>query len=66
MHRGDDGSDTKPVLLLLADISGYTRFMLSHGTALRHSQTIISELLEALLRRIDVPLRLASVEAAPS
>jgi arsenite methyltransferase len=56
-----DGS-TRPVLLLLADISGYTRFMVEHDTALRHSQTIIGELLESLIRQIDVPLRISAVE----
>jgi arsenite methyltransferase len=56
-----DGS-TQPVLLLLADISGYTQFMVEHDTALRHSQTIIGELLESLIRQIDVPLRLSAVE----
>lgn len=53
---------TQPLLLMLADISGYTKFMVEHDTALRHSQTIIGELLECLIRQIDVPLRLSAVE----
>jgi arsenite methyltransferase len=53
---------TQPVLLLLADISGYTRFMVQHDKALRHSQTIVSELLESLIKKVDVPLRVSAVE----
>lgn len=56
-----DGT-TQPVLLLLADISGYTQFMVEHDTALRHSQTIIGELLESLIAQVDVPLRISAVE----
>ena len=56
-----DGT-TQPVLLMLADISGYTQFMVEHDAALRHSQTIIGELLESLIRQVDVPLRISAVE----
>lgn len=53
----------KSVLLVLADLSGYTRFMTTHDdTSLRHSQTIIGELMETLLRQVDVPLIVANVE----
>ena len=41
-------STTQPVLLMLVDISGYTRFMVEHEKEVRHSQTIIGELLESL------------------
>ncbi len=34
-------SEAQPVLLMLVDISGYTRFMVSHDRELRHSQMII-------------------------
>jgi arsenite methyltransferase len=53
---------TQPVLLMLADISGYTQFMVQHDKALRHSQTIVGELLESLIRQVDVPLRISAVE----
>jgi arsenite methyltransferase len=62
MRPGDRDPDATPVLMMLVDISGYTRFMLSHEKELRHSQTIIGELLESLLQQVDVPLRLAGVE----
>ena len=53
---------TQPVLLMLVDISGYTRFMVEHEKELRHSQTIISELLKSLIEQVDVPLRISSIE----
>lgn len=55
-------STTRPVLLMLVDISGYTRFMVEHDKELRHSQTIIGELLEELIRQVDVPLRISAIE----
>jgi hypothetical protein len=53
---------TRPVLLLLVDISGYTKFMVEHDKELRHSQTIVGELLESLIDQVDVPLRISSIE----
>jgi 2-polyprenyl-3-methyl-5-hydroxy-6-metoxy-1,4-benzoquinol methylase len=53
---------TQPVLLLLVDISGYTRFMLQHEKELRHSETIVRELLESLILQVDVPLRISRIE----
>ena len=52
----------QPVLLMLVDISGYTKFMVSHQTEVRHSQMIIGELLESLMHQVDVPLRISSIE----
>lgn len=51
-----------PVVLLIADISGYTDFMLSHSKAVAHSQMIVKELIETLIREIDVPLKLVELE----
>jgi arsenite methyltransferase len=50
------------VLLLLVDISGYTKFMVAHEAELRHSQTIIGELLNSLVKQVDVPLRISAIE----
>lgn len=55
-------NQTQPVLLVLVDISGYTRFMVSHDKELRHSQTIVTELLTSLMRQVDVPLQIAAIE----
>lgn len=52
----------EPVILVLADISGYTRYMTANATALAHSQLIITELFNAILREVELPLAVAEVE----
>src|SRR5712692_8895435 len=52
----------KNVLLLIADISGYTRFMTTREKALAHSQMIISELMNAVLEQVELPLTVAKLE----
>lgn len=58
-HQGSEGGE---VLLLLADISGYTRFMLSSRMALAHGQGIITALLKAIIRRAEVPIEVHKFE----
>lgn len=53
---------TTPVILFLADITGYTRFMLSHQKATVHSQMIVGGLMETLMQQIDRPLRIVELE----
>jgi 2-polyprenyl-3-methyl-5-hydroxy-6-metoxy-1,4-benzoquinol methylase len=53
---------TISAVLFLADISGYTQFMLSHQKALVHSQMIITELFETLMQQIDHPLKIVELE----
>lgn len=53
---------TEPVLLILADISGYTRFMTANAKTLAHSHTIITELINTVVRHAELPLRLAKLE----
>jgi len=43
---------------LLADISGYTRFMLQNQLSATHGQICIDQLIETLLREVDIPLTL--------
>jgi len=50
------------VILLIADISGYTDFMLANEKSLEHSHRIISELLETILDEVALPLTLAKLE----
>jgi hypothetical protein len=52
----------QPVVLILADISGYTRFMTANVTTLAHSQLAITELLETIIRQVEIPLRVAKLE----
>lgn len=56
------GKTISKAILLIADISGYTEFMLNNKTTLYHSQVIISDLLETILHEIDLPLKVAKLE----
>lgn len=58
----DSDMKESDVLLLILDISGYTRFMVSTKSTLVHGQLIISELIEALADRVQVPLRILELE----
>jgi 2-polyprenyl-3-methyl-5-hydroxy-6-metoxy-1,4-benzoquinol methylase len=50
------------VVLLIADISGYTDFMLANEKSLEHSHLIISELIKTILEEVELPLTLAKLE----
>jgi arsenite methyltransferase len=50
------------VVLLIADISGYTDFMLANEKSLEHSHIIISELIQTILNEVALPLTLAKLE----
>jgi len=50
------------LVILLADISGYTRFMVENRTAAVHGQLCINSLIEALLEQVDIPLTLQEIE----
>ena len=52
----------EPVLLVIADISGYTRYMTANAKTLAHSQTIITELIHALVHEIELPFEIAKLE----
>ena len=56
------GATEKRVVIVLADISGYTQFMVENQTTAVHGQQCITYLIEALLREIDIPLRLQEIE----
>ncbi|MBS0320981.1 MAG: DUF2652 domain-containing protein [Proteobacteria bacterium] len=49
-------------LLLIADISGYTRFLKFHRASLAHAQDIIAQLLEAVIDAVSPALKLAKLE----
>jgi class 3 adenylate cyclase len=50
------------VVLIIADISGYTRFMLANQTALVHGQMVITKLLEEIIREVEIPLEVKEIE----
>jgi len=49
-------------VIVLADISGYTRFIKLHGMALVHAETIITELLDSIIEHTEHPLTLNKLE----
>ena len=53
---------TERLLLILADISGYTKFMLASQVALIHGQQVITALIEAILAEVAIPLEVKEVE----
>lgn len=50
------------VFLVIVDISGYTRFMVSSDIEVEHSQFIISELIKSILQHINIPLQISKLE----
>ena len=53
---------TERLLLILADISGYTKFMLASQMALVHGQQVITALIEAILNEVSIPLEVKEIE----
>jgi hypothetical protein len=51
-----------PLSLVLADISGYTRFVRMHKISLLHAEEIITELMEAVIGEASAPLILNKLE----
>src|ERR1700679_1368246 len=52
------------MLLLIADIAGYTRFMTVHRVNLSHAQVIVAQLLEAVIDAASPTLKLSKLEGA--
>ena len=52
----------KEVILVIADISGYTNFMVSNQDTLGHAHIVINELLKTIIRGIKIPLKVAKLE----
>lgn len=55
-------SDTSRAVLLVADISGYTKFMREQAVSMSHAKQIIVRLLKALIRVSRPPLQVAELE----
>ncbi|HUP46637.1 MAG TPA: hypothetical protein VM779_14110 [Thermoanaerobaculia bacterium] len=52
-------SADREFLFLIADISGYTRFMVSNET---ESHAVNGALLDAILQQVEIPLTVAKLE----
>ncbi len=53
---------TKQVLLMIADISGYTEFIVSTDIEIEHSQNIITQLINTIIEQIKIPLEISKLE----
>ncbi len=54
--------EEKDVILILADISGYTRFMTINEKSEVHSQIVIGELMKSIIEKVKIPLKVAKLE----
>ncbi len=50
------------LVIILADISGYTKFMVENQLAAIHGQQCITFLIETIIREVDIPLHLQELE----
>lgn len=50
------------LIIVLADISGYTDLMVANQNAALHGQIIVSTLIESILKEVDIPLILQEIE----
>lgn len=55
-------SEPSPAVLLIADISGFTRFMRLHALTTSHARQIVVRLLKALVEASGPPLKVAELE----
>jgi len=61
-HREPVLGKPKDVILVIADISGYTQFMVSNQGMLGHAHLLINELLKTIIREIKIPLKVSKLE----
>lgn len=54
--------DIRKAFLVLADISGYTRFIAQNRMTLAHAELIITDLLESVIETAEYPLQLNKLE----
>jgi len=55
-------SAEKEMFLFIADISGYTNYMIQNQMDYTHGTLIVMQLLEALIKEIRIPLEIAKLE----
>jgi len=52
----------RDVILMIADISGYTKFLVSNQMELAHAQVIINELTKTIIEEVKIPLEISKLE----
>lgn len=55
-------SNQNKAILLIADISGYTNFMLANRNTISKSQKIIIELINTIINHLELPLNVSKIE----
>jgi hypothetical protein len=53
---------TLNTIIVLADISGYTKFVVMHRSSIVHAEQIITELMEVVTRNAEFPLKIQKLE----
>jgi uncharacterized protein DUF2652 len=52
----------KETILMIADISGYTKFMVTNKMAQTHAQVVITELIKTIIKQVKIPLEISKLE----
>jgi len=50
------------VIFFIADISGYTKFIVTNEKALIHSQIIIKDIITTIIKEVELPLKVFKLE----
>lgn len=59
---GDASVGARPMIFALVDLTGYTEFVKFHEETIEHAHEVVSDLLDHLARRAEVPLTLNKFE----
>src|SRR5689334_21985441 len=62
LRRAAVATNEQKVLLMIADISGYTRFIATNRESLAHCQIVITELMRTVLKELKVPIQISKLE----
>lgn|SRR3989338_3467359 len=52
----------KDVVLMIADISGYTKFIATNQMTLEHTHKIVEELIKTIIKQVKIPIKVAKLE----
>ena len=53
----------REAVLIIADISGYTKFLISHKDMVQtHAHVIITDLMQTIIKEVEIPIEVAKLE----
>lgn len=55
-------SETKELFLIIADISGYTAYMIRNENEAAHGTLVINELMKTLVKEVSLPIKISKLE----